>query len=106
MKLSECCGAPLLGEVDQICSECREHSEAIQMKLSDYTVKEIKSAMIHADIRHLDVLKELMDNGGEGVSTTMISMIVNGKNTSRDERVEDAIVRLCADELEQQKSLR
>jgi len=28
MKLSECCGAELIGsEPDQICSECREHAE-------------------------------------------------------------------------------
>ena len=30
-ELSECCCAPLIGnEIDQICSECKEHSEPIK----------------------------------------------------------------------------
>ena len=76
------------------------------MKLSDYTVKEIKSAMIHAGVHHLDVLEKLIKSGEKGVSTTMISMIVNGQNKSKDGRVEKIIVEMCEIDLEKQRSLR
>ena len=35
MKVSNCCGATLLPETD-ICSDCKEHSEAVE-----YDVKEV-----------------------------------------------------------------
>ena len=76
------------------------------MKLTDYTPEEIKSAMIHANVTPLNVLRELMKRGGKGVSTSMISAIVHQRKSSRDNRVEKKIVEMCAWELEKQKSLR
>ena len=30
MKVSDCCGARVIGEVDPICSECKEHCEVVE----------------------------------------------------------------------------
>ena len=68
MKISECCGAELIGsDVDPICSECKEHAEAVDDS-------EVKRVDIKVEVESVLAFMQRQKDKGKHVSGVSISV--------------------------------
>jgi hypothetical protein len=74
--------------------------------LANYNEAEIRSAMIHKDIRIPDIVLEVWKKYDKMISSSYVSFIIKGSKSSAGFYVEKVICDLLEKELEKQKSLR